>query len=179
MKQTSALDRRHEHVVAAVVVVVGHRCANGVAGHGVEAARCRHVGERAVVVVAVHGTPRAECRRRPIFSVHEEQVGPAVAVGVEHGDAAAEQLGISLVACGAVVVNEGDPGALGDVDERDRRLSLRGEDCRRAEGDRMNRRLEHPTIRINHRDAETQREETLARSVRRTSAGGAGRPAGE
>src|SRR5262249_10930991 len=74
----------------------------------------------------------------PVGAGDEEQVGPAVAVVVEDGDAAAHRLGHPLVAFRAVDVREVDPagGGLLLEPQNGRRRSPRGE-ARRLDGLRL------------------------------------------
>ena len=141
VEQPPAVDRRHEDVVAAVVVVVRDRGSKSVDAGRVEAAASEDICERPVAVVAKQSVAGPAPARRPVLAVDEEQVRPVVAVDVEDGHAAAEKLRVPVVAGGAVPMNEINPGAAGDIGENDRlrlrlRLRLRGaERGERAECD--------------------------------------------
>ncbi len=68
------------------------------------------VGERAVVIVAVERGDGLPSAGDEVLAVDEEDVGPAVAIGVEEGAAGAHGLGQILLAGAARVVNEVDAG---------------------------------------------------------------------
>ena len=109
-------------VVEAVVVIVADAGALAPTGRE-EAGLGGDVGEGAVVVVVEEMVGgfcccRGRSRSSEFASVDEEDVGPAVAVVVEDGDAGAG--GFDDVALGvdaAVDVADGDAGFGGDVDE--------------------------------------------------------------
>ena len=96
MEQPAAVDGGDEDIVAAVVVVVGDGGAESVDVGGVEAAAGEDIVERAVAIVAVEAMTGAPPAGVPILAVDEQQVGPSVAVNIQHSDAAAEQLGVNF-----------------------------------------------------------------------------------
>ena len=119
-EEVAAADGRHVEIGVAVVVVVadGHALA---VERLVEPGLLGHVLEVPLAVVAVEGLGgcRLDLVAGPVRRVDEEQVLVAVAVVVEERDARAHRLGQELLAERAVVVDEGDAGLLGDVDELD------------------------------------------------------------
>src|SRR5207248_1820227 len=130
-KQSIAAESRHVEIGAAVVVVVGGGSAKRVQLDA-ESRRRRHVGERAVAVVAIERETRFwACVPRPVRRVEEQDVLPAVAVGIEEQAAGPEGFGQVFAAERAVVVDESEAGRSGDVGERDRRWIPGG----RAAGD--------------------------------------------
>ena len=106
-----------EQIDVAVVVEVACRCPDRVAGAR-QAGRGRHVREAHAAVVAVE-TIRVDRRhlveRRGLRAVGEEDVGAAIAVVVEHRDAARDALDEVLLGGRRVLVNEPQPGRLRDV----------------------------------------------------------------
>ena len=79
--------------------------------------------------------PSARRAGRPLLAVDEQQVRPAVAVDVEDRDAAAEQFRVPEISRCAVVMNQAEAGAVGDVGEDDRRPGFGGTE-RRQRGER-------------------------------------------
>ena len=114
-------DRRHVEVRVPVGIVVGRRPAHAVDGP-VEAGLARDVAERPVAEVPQERGPGPPVLRAPLpaGAVHEEEVGPAVPVVVEHDDAAAHGLGHPLLSESARGVDEVDPRGRRDVRETDR-----------------------------------------------------------
>ena len=82
VKQMVAVERGNVDVVAAVVIVIGHGHAHAV-HFDVEAAARGDVGEGAVVIVAVERGGGLRPLRRPVLAVDQQDVGPAVAIGIE------------------------------------------------------------------------------------------------
>ncbi len=82
VEQPVAFERGDVDVLAAVVVVVGDRHSHAV--HlDIETAARRDIGKRAVRVVAVESRGGVAASRSPIFRVDQQDVEPAVAVGIE------------------------------------------------------------------------------------------------
>ena len=132
-QQAVAPQRADEEVGVAVVVHVGGRRAQAVALHG-QAGRARGVLERPVAAVAIErGKVRPSRGTAQARALHEEEILVAVAVGIEEDDARAHRLRQVLLAGGAVVVAEGDPGFAGHLTERRRRIR-EGEQGERQEG---------------------------------------------
>ncbi len=73
------------------------------------------VGECAVVVIAVQRGQRFAAARRPILTVHHQNVRPAIAIEVEEGTAGAQGLREILPARAAAVVGEADAGLRGHI----------------------------------------------------------------
>ena len=118
VKQVVAFERGDVDVVAAVVIVIGDGHAHAV--HlDVEAAARGDVGERAVVVVAIERRERLAAARRPVLAVDEQDVGPAVAIGIEERAARAQRFRQVFLAGAPAVVREVDAGRCGDVGELD------------------------------------------------------------
>ena len=145
-KQSIAAESRHVEIGAAVVVVVGGGSAQRVQLDA-ESRRRRHVGERAVAVVAIERETRFwACVPRPVRRVEEQDVLPAVAVGIEEQAAGPEGFGQVFAAERAVVVDESEAGRSGDVGERDRRR-IPGD---RAAGDGRGNDEEYGDERTSH-----------------------------
>ena len=140
VEQTAPVHRGDEHIVPAVIVVVGHRGAQPVDLDRVESAARPHITKRAVAVVPIEPVPGRPPAALPVLAVDEQQVWPAIGVDIEHGDTAAEQLRIPLVPGGAVVMHKRDAGLSGDVGEDDRRARLGGAKRDDGEGGRQPRR---------------------------------------
>ena len=111
-----------KEVIVAIVIVIADSHAHAVQLH-VQTSFVGHIGERAIVIVVIE----LECRvlanvAGPAHAVDEENVGPAVVVVIDEGDARAHRFREIFFAEGAVVVDEMDSGLLGDVAE----LNCRG-----------------------------------------------------
>ena len=128
MEEAPAIDCRDEHIVTAVVVVIGDRRAEAVEIDRIEPAAREDVLEGPVVIVSIESVLRPlTCP--PVLSIHEQQVWPSVRIDIEHDHATAEQLGIpDISGCCTVVVHERDTRPCGDVCKCDRwrRLNLNG-----------------------------------------------------
>ena len=136
VEQTVAFERGDVDVVAAVVVVVADGHAHAV--HlDVQAAAGGDVGERAVLIVAVERAEGLAAARRPVLAVDQQDVGPAVAIGIEERAARAQRLRQKLLPGPAAVVREVDAGLRGDVGELARRCGAGS--C----GDHRHRKTEH------------------------------------
>src|SRR5579863_2941666 len=79
-----AVDGGDVDVLAAVVIVVGDCNAHSV-DLDIQAASGGDVGEGAVAIVVIEPRERFAAVRSPILRVDQQNVGPAVAVGVEEG----------------------------------------------------------------------------------------------
>ena len=64
-----------------------------------------------LLVVAVQRGQRFAAARRPVLAVDQQDIGPAVAIGVEEAHAGAERFGQELLPGPAAVVGEFDPEA--------------------------------------------------------------------
>src|ERR1019366_1836825 len=64
------------------------------------------IGEGAVVIVAIERRQGAAPARRPVLAVDEQNVGPAVAIGIEKGAPRAHGFRQILLARAAAVVDE-------------------------------------------------------------------------
>ena len=82
VEQMIAAERGDVDVVAAVVIVIADGHADAV-DLDVEAAARGDVGERAVVIVAIERGGGAAAVRRPVLSVDEQNVEPAIAIRIE------------------------------------------------------------------------------------------------
>ena len=112
-----AAETGDEQVGPAVVVVVAHHGSLGPAGIA-HARLVGDVGKRAVVIVVVERAARllAGLRHLHALRIGEVDVGPAVAVVVDEGHAAAHRLDdVFLFRAGEMF--EGDAGGSGDVDQ--------------------------------------------------------------
>ncbi len=109
MKEMVASESGDVDVVASVVIIVRHGYADAIHFH-IQAAAARNIGERAVMVVAIKGGSAAPAARHPVFSVHQQDVDPAVAVGIEKRSAGAECLRQIFLSGLSGVVDELDPG---------------------------------------------------------------------
>src|SRR5262249_35921211 len=118
VKQAIAVERGDVEVVAPVVVVVADRDSHAV--HlDVEAAAAGGFAEGPVVVVEVGSRRRPPAPGLPVAAVDEQDVEPAVSVGVEEGATGTQRLGQVLLACPPAVVNEVNAGLGGHVGEAD------------------------------------------------------------
>ena len=116
VEQAVAFERGDVDVVAAVVVVVADGHAHAV--HlDVQAAARGDIGEGAVVVIAIERRQRFAAARRPVLAVDQQDVGPAVAIGIEEGHAGAQRFGQVLLAGPPAVVHELDAGLRGHIGE--------------------------------------------------------------
>ena len=125
VEQPVAVERGEVDVLAAVVVVVARRDAHAV-DLDVEAAPPGGVGEGAVAVVAVEGRQRLALARLPVAAVDQQDVEPAVAVGVEQRHAGAHGLGQVFLPRAAAVVGELHSRGGGDIGEPHPRLGRGG-----------------------------------------------------
>ena len=141
------------------------------------------VPEGAVPPVPEETVPDRRAARvaRERMPVHEEEVGPAVAVVVEHRDSGADDLDHVAPAAAAVLVVEADPGRLGPVHEDEvlARRRRRGEERGEPEADRVHRRG-RPFDRV--RDSERPGSSPAAAASanrRRTAAASSVRPSSD
>ena len=91
VEETIAFERGDVDVVAAVVIVIGDRNAHAIHLH-IQAAAGGDIGERAVVIVAIERRQRFAAARRPVFAVDEQNVRPAIAIGIEERHAGSQGL---------------------------------------------------------------------------------------
>ena len=132
-----------QQVGVPVVVVVGGDRAHPVTldrGRRSEPGRRAHVPKAPGPLVAIQhpDDSRRPARPRHLPALHEEEVGRAVAVVVEDGDAGPHRLHGVPLAPGAPLVPEGDAGGLRNVAERNltgRRRSLEGREEKRHDDD--------------------------------------------
>ena len=133
-----AIERGDVDVVAAVIVVIADGHAHAV-DFDIEAAARGDVGEGAVAVVAVERGGGAAAARREVLAVDEQDIRPAVAIGIEESDAGAQRFRQVLLAGAAGVVREVDASLRGDVSEDDgRTIRRRGRshDAGRGQGEK-------------------------------------------
>ena len=88
----------------------------------VEAAAGRHIGKCAVVIVPIERGQGAPAARRPILTVDQQDVGPAIAVVIEKQPSRSHGLDEMVFRALPVGVLEPDAGVLGDVHELRRRV---------------------------------------------------------
>ena len=116
VKQAVAFERGDVDVFAAVIVIVGDGDSHAV--HlDVEAAARGDVREGAVAIVAIERGQGAASSRRPVFAVDEQDVGPAVAIGIEKRASGPQGFRQILLPRSAAVVDEMNAGGGGDVSE--------------------------------------------------------------
>ena len=111
--QNVSIDTGDEQVGGAVIIVVGGRNAHG-KPFPANASLGRHVGECAVAFVPVEAVVVGGIRffqLRLAGSVHEVDVGPAVVVIVEDGDAGNHRLDLMLIAGRRIPQDKFDSGA--------------------------------------------------------------------
>src|SRR3989475_8047128 len=119
IKKMTLPQRTEEQIVVAVVVVIAD--SNTQAKHGDSQARLsRHVGECAVVIVAIKlGRGSDALVTRPIFTIHQQNVWPAVIVKIDEGAARTHGFRQIFFSESAVVVNKMDAGLSGNVTKPD------------------------------------------------------------
>ena len=138
-----AIDAGDEEVGVTVVIVVADGGAHGVAGAG-DARLFGDVGELPIAFVAIEAVPifgGGLLKGRDVGAVGEVDVGAAVAIVIEDGDAAGHGLDHVLVVGGMVLEHEGESGRGGDFAKADGghgRGGGRGENARARQrgGDR-------------------------------------------
>ena len=116
-----AIDAGDEEVGVAVVIVIADGGAHGVAGAG-DAGLFGDVGEFPVAFVVIEAVPifgRGLLKGRDVGAVGEVDVGAAVAIVIEDGDAAGHGFDHVLVVGGMVFEHEGESGGGGDFAESD------------------------------------------------------------
>src|ERR1022692_5277716 len=91
-----AIERGDVDVFAAVVIVVRNSHTHAVHFH-VQAASLGHIAERAVVVVMVERGHGAAATGSKILAVDQQNIRPAVSVGIEERAAGAEGFGKILM----------------------------------------------------------------------------------
>src|SRR5258708_16239034 len=107
-------ERRNVDVASSVVIEIADGSTQGV-HFNVQAAAGGDVAERAVVIVAVKRAERFPATRGPVFAIDQQNVGPAVAIGVEKRAARAERFRKKLLPCPSAVVRKVDASRAGDV----------------------------------------------------------------
>ena len=91
VKKMIAIERGDVHVFAAVVIVIGNGDAHSV-HFDIQAAAARNIGERAVVVVVIERRQGFPAAGRPVLAVDQQNVRPAVAIGIEERATRAQRL---------------------------------------------------------------------------------------
>ncbi len=86
-----AVQRRDVDIVAAVVIVIRNRDSQSI-NLDIQTGARRDIGKRAVVIIAIERRMRLAPARRPILRVHEQNIQPPVAVGIEESAAGAHSL---------------------------------------------------------------------------------------
>ena len=91
MKKAVAFESRDIDIFASVIIVIGHGHTDAVHFH-VEAAAARYIGEGPIMVIAIQSRCSVPPAGSPVFSVHQKDIDPAVAIGIEKRCARAECL---------------------------------------------------------------------------------------
>ena len=128
MKQMTLPQRAEEQIVVAVVVVITDR--NAQAKHGDSQSRFEgYVGKCPVVIVAIElGRGNYPLVSWPIFTIHQQNVWPAVIVKIDKGAARTHGLRQIFLSESAIVVDEMDAGLSRDVTKSDL-LCVGAKDC--------------------------------------------------
>jgi hypothetical protein len=112
--------RSDEEIVEAIVVVVAD-CDTHAIHLDVETGFVRYVGEGSVMIVVVElGRGVLLDVTRPVHTIDQENIGPAVVIVVDEGGAWTERLGQEFLSEGSIVVNEANTGLLSDIAKRHR-----------------------------------------------------------
>src|SRR5439155_18069458 len=124
VKQAALPEAGDVQVGKAIVVVIAHRHPDAVHLE-IESGGARRVRERPVAVVAVKLHRRAlPLVPRPVRSVYQQDIQPAVIVIIEEGAARTQRFGQVLLSEGAAIVLEGNTCVAGYVRELYGKLSL-------------------------------------------------------
>ena len=135
-----AADSCDVHIVAAIVVVVANCHAHAV-NFDIETAAARDVGEGSVAVVAIESGGGATAVRNPVAAVDEQDIGVAIAIGIEECHARTHGFRQPFLAGASGVMCKVNPCRGGYVRELDRRSgSVSG--LRRELGDHRRRHCE-------------------------------------
>src|SRR5690348_8830929 len=97
----------------AIIVVVRDGYAHTI-NHKIESAALCYVGKRAIAIVSVQGGRILPAARRKIFSVDQQDIGPAVTIKVRKGAAGSQRFRKVLSAGCARVMPETDTRLRGD-----------------------------------------------------------------
>ena len=147
--QSVAVNARHEDVGISVVIVIANSHANVVPG-ACQPRDVRHVREYSVAVVAEQAVPvlgRVLPESGDVGAIGKEDVGPAVAIVVEHGYPAGH--GLRRVTSGSLVAFELECNGL--IRESDRGRRGRGwEECQRGQQQRQNNDTHTPLFHRRH-----------------------------
>jgi hypothetical protein len=118
VKKMIAVERGNVHIVAAIIVVVGDGDAHAV-HFDVETAAARNIGESAVVVVAIERRQGLLALGRPVLAVDQQNIRPAVAIGVEESAARAQRFRQIFLARPSAVMREVNASLRRDVGKDD------------------------------------------------------------
>ncbi len=116
VEQVIAAECGDVDVVAAVIVVVADGHAQAI-DFDVEAAAFGDVGEGAVVIVAIERGGGVPAVRSPVLAVDQQDVEPAIAIGIEKGAAGSHGLRQPFLAGAPGIVREVDARSRGHVGE--------------------------------------------------------------
>jgi hypothetical protein len=110
----------HQHILIAIVVIVGGGEAHAIERH-VEASRRGHIGERAVSEVAIqlHGGLGALSFPRPAPPIDQQDIDQAVAIVIEKPAAGAHRFRVPLLPGGPGLVSKDDAGRGGHIGKMD------------------------------------------------------------
>ena len=116
VKQVIAAEGGDVHIVAAVVVVIADRYAHAM-DFDIQAASSRNIGEGPVVIVAVKRRGGVPAPRSPVRPIDQQDVEPAVSIGIEEGAAGTQRLGLAISTRLAGVMKKVNAGGGGNVSE--------------------------------------------------------------
>jgi hypothetical protein len=91
MKKAVAFESRDVDVVASVIIKVSYGHPDAIHFH-IQAAALRNIGERPIMVIAIQRRCSVPPAGSPVFPVHQKDIDPTVAIGIEERCARAEGL---------------------------------------------------------------------------------------
>jgi len=138
VKQVVPIERSEIDVILAVVIVVADRYAHSV-DFDIKTTPMRDIRKRAIAVIAVESCSCSTPFRHEVPPVHEENVGAAIAIGIEEGHAGTHRFGQPLLTGAACVVSEMNAGGGCYVGETDAGVRVTG----RRENSPENEQGEH------------------------------------
>ncbi len=107
------------NVFAPIVVVIGNADADAV-NINIESAAFGDVGESAVVIIAIESGGGMAAFWNQIFAIDDQNVEPAIAIGVEERAAGTHGFGQPFFPAATGVVRELDAGCGGNIREMNR-----------------------------------------------------------
>ena len=117
MKEPALPEGTDEDIIVAIVVVVADRDTQSEYGDG-ESSFAGHVGESTVAVVVIElERGNGALVARPVFAIHDQDIGIAVVVIINKGTAWAHSFWKPFLAERAIVVDEVNAGLSGNVAE--------------------------------------------------------------